>query len=191
MLKYTSTCSHAFHHTPLQPAFWGDTLAATTSSVWYIQPAPSGTNDQAVSDTPFTDNSANARHEGKFRVRGAVQIITNVSVHGSWHHPGDPPTGTPTGLACLTASLPLGGDWYYPSGTVGLWFCDGANKTETGLTEWLISDGGDAPMVVMATNTDMCLTAVDSVPQVRATPQCKSQFMKSLSNFYSCFLHSS
>jgi hypothetical protein len=150
-----STCSCK----PLKPAFWGDLLAATTSSVWYSQPVANGHGSEGGSSTSSV-------------VAGALRIVTNVSVHGTWHPPGKPLSGVSTGTACLTASLPQGGDWYYPAGTVGTWFCDTGNKTEDVLTEWLIADG-DAPMLVMASNTDMCLTAVDSVPQVPPHPQPK------------------
>lgn len=86
-----------------EPKYWGDAKAAITSSVFYKE-------------------SGEAGAAGAGAVAGGgtvVRFVSNISVHGSWHHPGAAATGKSSGLACLTPSLPVGGDWFYKAGTVG------------------------------------------------------------------------
>ena len=87
-----------------EPKYWGDSKAAITSNVFYKEAAGLKNPDAAAG--------------------AAFRLASNVSVHGSWHHPGAAATGHSTGLACLTPSLPVGGDWFYQRNTVGMWFCD-------------------------------------------------------------------
>eukprot|EP00040_Diaphanoeca_grandis_P014695 m.74689 g.74689 ORF g.74689 m.74689 type:complete len:1106 (+) comp24690_c0_seq2:102-3419(+) len=121
-----------------EPKFWGDEHAAITSSVWYQHPSVT--------------------------LSEAVSLASNVSVHGTWHEPGQPLTGSSTGLACLTSSLPSGGDWYFQPNTVGMWFCDGPSPVE-----WVIKS--DPPRFTSASNTSMCLESVPVAPVVPPAPQ--------------------